>query len=362
MKNFILLFALLSTSSFSFSQTSCQSNSGSSPTVGVFTIGQVITMNSCAGEYIHSIELQQHGSYADAQITKVEIFEGNSINFTDLIYSSNTILELPDNDGEYYSIEFNDGICFAKGKECLQFIDGEQFTIYIHYGNTNNTWGNKLDNTDSYPGGNLYFSGVSQTSLDLGFDLMTTVENPLSAILPVELQSFKANVNGHDVQLDWQTASELNNSHFVVEHSTDGQRFFEIGEEAGVGTTNAIQNYNFLHEEVENGLHYYRLKQVDFDGKFEYSNIIIAEISHSNDDIFLTPNPSSNMVLIQTKAPYQRDADFQILNMQGQVVMSNILQEGDTDMVLNISDFPVGIYYLKLYVDNDMLMKKIIKN
>ena len=179
---------------------------------------------------------------------------------------------------------------------------------------------------------------------------------------PVTLTSFEAKpTEQKSINLLWQTASEENNDYFSIEHSIDGTSFREIAMQSGNGTTDKIQNYSYIHKEVENGLHYYRLKQVDFDGKFEYTNIVTAKISHSNDDIFLTPNPSSNVILIKTKTPYQRDADFQILNMQGQVVLSNILQKGATDMELNISDFPVGIYYLQLFVDNDVMMKKIIK-
>ena len=73
------------------------------------------------------------------------------------------------------------------------------------------------------------------------------------------------------------------------------------------------------------------------------------------------PNPTSDMVLIQTKTPFERDADFQILNMQGQAVLTSVLQEGMTNLELNIADFPVGIYYLQLFVDNEVMMKKIIK-
>ena len=65
--------------------------------------------------------------------------------------------------------------------------------------------------------------------------------------------------------------------------------------------------------------------------------------------------------MIQTKTPYERNADFRILNMQGQEVLTSVLQAGDTDMELNIVDFPVGIYYLQLFVDNEVMMKKIIK-
>jgi hypothetical protein len=180
--------------------------------------------------------------------------------------------------------------------------------------------------------------------------------------LPVTLTSFEAKpTQEKSITLTWQTASEENNDYFSIEHSLDGTSFREIVTQAGYGTTTIVQDYSFLHQNVENGLHYYRLKQVDFDGKYEYSNIVTARVSHSNDDIFLTPNPTSNVILIQTKTPFERDADFQILNMQGQVVLSSVLQEGTANLEVNISDFPVGIYYLQLFVDNDVMMKKIIK-
>jgi len=189
-----------------------------------------------------------------------------------------------------------------------------------------------------------------------------TYNQCVNPAMPVTLTSFEAKAtNNKSVTLQWQTASEENNDYFSIEHSIDGTNFQEIATQAGNGTTELVQNYSFLHREVENGLHYYRLKQVDFDGKFEYSNIVTATIKRSNDDVILTPNPTSNVILIQTKTPYERNADFRILNMQGQEVLTSVLQAGDTDMELNIADFPVGIYYLQLFVDNEVMMKKIIK-
>ncbi len=194
---------------------------------------------------------------------------------------------------------------------------------------------------------------------EMGLDNVEVLE---AIAMPVTLTSFEAKPSQQkSITLTWQTASEENNDYFSIEHSTDGISFREIATQAGNGTTNIVQNYSFLHREVENGLHYYRLKQVDFDGKFEYTNIVTAKVSHSNDDVILTPNPTSNVILIQTKTPFERDADFQILNMQGQVVLSSVLQEGTANLEVNIADFPVGIYYLQLFVDNDVMMKKIIK-
>ncbi|MDG1433327.1 MAG: lamin tail domain-containing protein [Saprospiraceae bacterium] len=180
--------------------------------------------------------------------------------------------------------------------------------------------------------------------------------------LPIELLHFSAVSKNQTIHLTWSTASEINNAYFDVQRSTDGRDFETIGTVEGIGTASNVQEYSFMDERPVNGFNYYRLHQVDFDGKFENSNIVTAKLSHSNDDIFLTPNPTSNVILIQTKTPFERDADFQILNMQGQVVLSSILQEGTDNLEVNVSNFPVGIYYLQLFVDNEVMMKKIIKH
>ena len=96
----------------------------------------------------------------------------------------------------------------------------------------------------------------------------------IAAALPVELTKFAGSVVEESYLLYWQTSSELNNEKFEIEESLDGRTFQKIGEVKGNGTSSEQHDYHFKVENPKEGISYYQLKQVDFDGGFEHSNII----------------------------------------------------------------------------------------
>jgi hypothetical protein len=109
--------------------------------------------------------------------------------------------------------------------------------------------------------------------------------------LPVELIFFEANVVGRDVRLDWATATEKNNDYFAIERSSDGRNFREIGRVEGNGNNSDRLNYSFT-ENNPSGTLFYRLKQVDFDGSFEYSEVRRVQVSLPKVvDATIFPNP-----------------------------------------------------------------------
>ena len=94
-------------------------------------------------------------------------------------------------------------------------------------------------------------------------------------ILPIKLVSFDVERMGENsAMLEWKTSSELNNEYFQVEHSTDAQHFIPIADIPGARNSYNLLTYQFLHNNLKEGSQFYRLKQVDYDGTFEYSNII----------------------------------------------------------------------------------------
>jgi hypothetical protein len=97
--------------------------------------------------------------------------------------------------------------------------------------------------------------------------------------LPVELISFGAKSKQSFIQLDWITATEINNEGFEIQRSVDGENFTSIGWVYGNGSTTEIIEYKFKDNEPMQGINYYRLKQIDFDGQYEYSNIVSATIN-----------------------------------------------------------------------------------
>jgi hypothetical protein len=170
--------------------------------------------------------------------------------------------------------------------------------------------------------------------------------------LPVELLYFYGEKEGENVCLDWQTATELNNSDFEIEWSTDGINFEKIGEVAGNGTTTEIQFYDFLHKNPVNGFNYYRLKQVDFDGAFEYSEVITITMERLNDKIVnIFPNPVRNELNI-----VDGQGQATIYNMLGQPVQQFAVSRGQ--FTINTSELAKGQYILHIQRENGNIITK----
>jgi hypothetical protein len=113
----------------------------------------------------------------------------------------------------------------------------------------------------------------------------TSTLNPL----PIQLIDFTAQVFGDKVQLNWATASELNNHYFTVQRSADGVEFEQVGEVAGAGTTTLEKHYQLTDNSPKGGTSYYRLKQTDFDSKFTFSDIISVDMLNKT-EFAITPN------------------------------------------------------------------------
>ena len=109
--------------------------------------------------------------------------------------------------------------------------------------------------------------------------------------LPVEFTHFTAIPKGQQTQLDFATASETNNDYFEIQRSSDSRNWEVIGKVKGAGTTQQEQNYSFTDRHPQKGMNYYRLKQVDYDGQFEYSSIISIKMEEVLEGISIHPNP-----------------------------------------------------------------------
>ena len=163
-----------------------------------------------------------------------------------------------------------------------------------------------------------------------------------AAALPVELLFFHAYPIGEKAQLKWVTATEINADRFEVEHSTDGFSFRKIGEVKATGTTNHEQHYGLLHELPAKGINYYRLKQFDFGGSFEYSHIETVVFGDLNDhSIAVYPIPASSDLYIEL--PKDGDFSIELFDEAGRMWWS-----GDNLNYLDVSQLMVGSYFLKI--------------
>jgi hypothetical protein len=165
------------------------------------------------------------------------------------------------------------------------------------------------------------------------------------ASLPVELLYFYGKKEDENVRLEWETATEINNSHFEIEWSTNGIEFTTIEQVEGAGTTNDITFYDFLHTSPAPDLNYYRLKQVDFDGKFEYTDIVLVEFTPSNNStINIYPNPASHSLQIESESSIGKI--IHIFNVNGQVVKT--FYQNVSNQQIDITNLPSGTYFIKM--------------
>jgi hypothetical protein len=161
--------------------------------------------------------------------------------------------------------------------------------------------------------------------------------------LPVLLTHFAASCNGKNAMLQWTTGNEQNNSHFVVERSSNAQTWKAIAEVKGAGSTSAEQKYMFSDEAVDSKL-YYRLRQVDYNGKETISSVVTVNCSRTDVSVArVYPNPVQDVMRITGIA---EKTTFSLVNTYGQVVKQGLLtQQVNT---VNVSALPSGLYYLKL--------------
>lgn len=181
--------------------------------------------------------------------------------------------------------------------------------------------------------------------------------NILSA-LPLRFLSFTAAGSNDDVLLNWDTDNEDNTSHFDVEFSTDGRVFTKIGEVKAMNTAGTHQ-YRFVHVSPAGSVLYYRIKQVDQDGKFEYSSIARVNMSKA-DKIILSPNPAQNEAVLLFGKPSAK-TNLRVLNGSGQVVLQHQINEGTRQYRVDISKLPSGIYIIELNNNQKTEVIKLVK-
>ncbi|MCB9338811.1 MAG: T9SS type A sorting domain-containing protein [Lewinellaceae bacterium] len=180
-------------------------------------------------------------------------------------------------------------------------------------------------------------------------------------VLPVELVAFRAfAIDGKKVQLDWTTASETNNDYFSVERSGDGVRFEEIGQVRGKGTVSSgFIDYTFGDENPLPGNSYYRLRQVDFDGRFEFSWVVSVymEGMAGVSSLHVFPNPSRGQVICEIN-DVNGMATLKLFDAAGKFVLAGELEGGRQPF--DWGALPKGVYWMKVKADGKTITKKIV--
>lgn len=196
------------------------------------------------------------------------------------------------------------------------------------------------------------FSSVSGLptgwSIDYGVIRANTVSlYKLASTLPVELISFDAQKTGDNILISWQTASEQNSDYFDIEHSADAINFKSLSRLNAQGNASTLSEYTYMDKAPTKGINYYRLKQMDIDGKYEYSHIVSATIERAQ--ISFYPNPAKDIINFD-----QSVKSVVIYDMMGK----EILRKTNIASKLDVSKLAKGIYLID--INSGSIKQKLI--
>lgn len=180
--------------------------------------------------------------------------------------------------------------------------------------------------------------------------------------LPVQLTSFTGTLTAQQqVELKWQTVTEINSDHYVIENSKDGINYTAIDSVTAAGWSNSPKLYKYTHQNPKAGKSFYRLKQLDKDGTYTYSSIVTINNSPAKElAVSVYPNPATDKVTMS----YQRAGgteQCQLVNMQGTVLMQSKLNAGSTQTSFDVQHLPAGSYLLVWKDGADKQTKTIVK-
>jgi hypothetical protein len=189
---------------------------------------------------------------------------------------------------------------------------------------------------------------------------------PNTIILPVTLESFTATKSGDNAILEWSTAAEFNNNKFEIERSLDGVNFAVIDDVAGHGTSYARKSYQYTDPigTVNAKIIYYRLRNVDVDGKSYYSKIVAVRLSGKLENLSIFPNPFVNTIKLQINSQGNDNITIRLRNSGGQAVYSQAqrVQTGDNIIVLSdLEAIKPGLYLVEIVTSDGTEVRKILK-
>ena len=223
-----------------------------------------------------------------------------------------------------------------------------------------NKMGDYFDMISEVNGAHLAWAATFNGEQDVYYSFITD-----TTIIPVELISFTATSNGKDVILSWSTASELNNQLFEVQRNFEGSDFATIGFVNGKGTTSEKQDYIYKDKILADGKYYYRLKQIDYLGQSEYSDIIEMDIRAFSSYLLEQnyPNPFNPTTTIGYGIKEKSNVKITVINSIGEEVALLVNEEKESGyhtVEFNAANLSSGVYFYQLKAGDFVELKKMI--
>ena len=178
-----------------------------------------------------------------------------------------------------------------------------------------------------------------------------------SSPLPVTLTDFSVSCE-NDATINWTTASEQNSDRFIIEKSRDGQNWIAVGEKAAAGNSNTLINYSIVDENNWNGATYYRMRQIDINGKQEVYGPISADCGSDNNSMIVYPNPNNGTFTVEISTTENiSDGQIQLFDLTGKLILNQVspIEKGINQIYFNDVDLQMGSYLVKFTGGNNSI-------
>lgn len=180
--------------------------------------------------------------------------------------------------------------------------------------------------------------------------------------LPVRLLSFTGVQRNKQHLLQWQTSQEINSAYFVVERSTTNGNFIPIGTVPAAGNSTGARNYELLDVQPLPGNNLYRLKQVDLDGRFAYSNTVILRLLQDQGLLSIFPNPTTQTLHLQLNGALDGSLIYlEMTNGAGQSIVKKQLKKTNSVIDIDVRNLPAGVYHLQVIENNKPTVFHFVK-
>jgi len=186
----------------------------------------------------------------------------------------------------------------------------------------------------------------------------------IGTVLPITVQSFDAEAMSKGNKVSWTTASEVNNQYQIIEKSSDGaSNWSEVDRIESRGDSKTARSYEVMDMDPYT-MTYYRIKSVDFDGYTEYSKVISLERKATTGKLNVFPNPTTDIITIETAIATSGNVTFTLVDLQGRIVSTETINSdaGAVSQSISLDGLSTGMYMLTVSTNNETFVQRVVKN
>jgi len=260
------------------------------------------------------------------------------------------------NDNHYYMLFFtsNNDINFpiAQGETVVVAEFEIPESVCIELINTPDDW---IENNNGTTAVNAGVGGEQFT----GFS--SDGQEACNIMMPVELTQFKALPENNHVLLNWTTHTEVNSSYFEVQHSTTNRDWQTLWKIDAAGNSLQLLDYEHIHHSPVIGDNYYRLKMIDLDGSYEYSDTEVVRFKRSDNRLTIYPNPTNGEFTVALGVEARHPVQLSVIDATGRMIYTEeTILNGTQNAIIDLSHVAKGTYLVTVKTDKEQFAKRLI--